>query len=133
MPSFLKDLNIRRRSRISLRTGGEDNNTSSENSSSLGEEQRQRNKSTSTLSSWLDRRPSPPTPLSPANGAAWRTRLSALSSLPFARRRDAVRPLALGQGDEAAEHDPSAADWTSAGEDPGTVEAFPNMAASGLR
>ena len=66
MPSFLKDLSIRRRSKASFKTadGSTGTGASSGNSSNDGEANEQpRNKSSSTLASWLDRS-SPPTTLS---------------------------------------------------------------------
>lgn len=62
MPSFLKDLSIRRRSKASYgtaETGGSSGNSSNDGDAN----ERRRNKSSSTLSSWLDKS-SPPTTLS---------------------------------------------------------------------
>lgn len=64
MPSFLKDLSIRRRSKASFRAsdeGSHSGNTSSNDGDTP--DRPQVNKSTSTLSSWLDRS-SPPTTIS---------------------------------------------------------------------
>lgn len=73
MPSFLKDLSLRRRSKASFNTGKTSNtnaNTSDQNSSSSShdgnDEQRSQhtnngNKSSSTLSSWFDKASPPPT------------------------------------------------------------------------
>ena len=64
MPSFLKDLSLRRRSKISVKTSETENGASSGNSSNDGDGNEQtKNQSTSTLSSWLDKS-SPPTTLS---------------------------------------------------------------------
>ena len=60
MPSFLKDLSIRRRSRASYKT--EDAGASSGSSSNNGDaNERPHNKSTSTLSSWFDKSSRPTT------------------------------------------------------------------------
>lgn len=71
MPSFLKDLSLRRRSKASFNTNTSANNPSSDHNSSSSndgnDEQRSQhttngNKSSSTLSSWFDKS-SPPTTL----------------------------------------------------------------------
>ncbi|EME77668.1 uncharacterized protein MYCFIDRAFT_209149 [Pseudocercospora fijiensis CIRAD86] len=69
MPSFLKDISLRRRSKASIRNGagaGASDSSNSESNSEVGENGhlQQPSKSSSTLSSFLDRRQSPPTTLS---------------------------------------------------------------------
>ena len=65
MPSFLRDLTIRRRSKASFKTSETEGSHSGNTSSNDGDapERPQVNKSSSTLASWLDRS-SPPTTLS---------------------------------------------------------------------
>ena len=84
MPSFLKDLSLRRRSKISYTTtdtGGSSGNSSND---SDGNERRRRNKSSSTLSSWLDKS-SPPTTLSSE-------RSKSSNHLPVANGNDSKAP-----------------------------------------